>query len=98
MRVRGARLARRIAMIAVMACAGVALRLSGQASDAQNDWPTYGHDAGSTRFSALRQINTMNVGQLKLAWTYHTAAGTVPAAPATAPQGDAPPAGGGGGR
>ncbi len=38
---------------------------------AQNDWPTYGHDAGSTRYSPLKQIDTRNVGTLTPAWTYH---------------------------
>ena len=66
----------------------------------QADWPTYGHDDGSTRFSALRQIDTTNVSRLTPAWTYHMAPPPSPeAAPATAPVGDAPPvAGGRGGR
>lgn len=37
----------------------------------QSDWPTYGHDDASTRYSPLRQINTTNVQNLTLAWTYH---------------------------
>jgi quinoprotein glucose dehydrogenase len=35
-------------------------------------WPDYGGDAGGTRYSAARQITRNNVGQLALAWTYHT--------------------------
>jgi glucose dehydrogenase/cytochrome c5 len=31
----------------------------------------YGHDDASTRFSPLKQINTSNVQDLTLAWTYH---------------------------
>jgi glucose dehydrogenase len=31
----------------------------------------YGHDAGSTRFSPLNQINAQNVKQLVRVWTYH---------------------------
>ena len=81
----------------IAACGAVAL-LAQQPPNSPNDWPTYGHDAGSTRFSAQRQITTANAGQLKLAWTYHLAAGTTPAAPAgrgagaaaAAAQGDAP--------
>jgi len=38
----------------------------------QTDWPTYGHDAGATRYSPLKQINTKNVSDLQLAWTYDT--------------------------
>ena len=34
------------------------------------DWPTYGLDYAETRFSRLKQIDTGNVGQLGLAWTY----------------------------
>jgi len=38
----------------------------------QTDWPSYGHDAGATRYSPLKQINTKNVSQLHLAWMYET--------------------------
>src|SRR6185503_15318849 len=37
---------------------------------AQTDWPTYGHDLASTRFSPLTQINATNVAKLVPAWTY----------------------------
>jgi len=36
------------------------------------EWPSYGGDPGGSRFSPLTQINTGNVGQLKVAWIYHT--------------------------
>jgi quinoprotein glucose dehydrogenase len=42
------------------------------ASAAAQDWPSYGEDAGGTRFSGARQITRDNVGQLSLAWTYLT--------------------------
>jgi len=35
-------------------------------------WEHFGGDAGGGRFSSLRQINTGNVGKLKVAWVYHT--------------------------
>lgn len=35
------------------------------------EWPAVGLDYGETRFSRLDQINTGNVGQLGLAWTYN---------------------------
>ncbi|WP_206612618.1 membrane-bound PQQ-dependent dehydrogenase, glucose/quinate/shikimate family [Paenirhodobacter populi] len=38
----------------------------------QKDWAHYGNDAGSNRFAALDQINTGNVQDLRVAWTYHT--------------------------
>jgi quinoprotein glucose dehydrogenase len=47
-----------------------ALILSASAS-ALEEWPTYGHDYGDTRYSPLKQITTANVTQLKPVWTYH---------------------------
>lgn len=35
-------------------------------------WAVYRGDKGSTGYSALAQINTTNLAQLQLAWTYHT--------------------------
>ena len=49
---------------------------------AQTDWPSFGNDPGAMRFSPLKQINTGNVTQLKLAWKFDT---TVQNAPAPAP-------------
>lgn len=34
------------------------------------DWPMYGHDTASARFSPLKQINVSNVAALKLAWSF----------------------------
>ncbi|MBS4003214.1 MAG: PQQ-binding-like beta-propeller repeat protein, partial [Afipia sp.] len=36
-----------------------------------NDWPAIGLDHGETRFSKLNQINTDNVKDLGLMWTYN---------------------------
>jgi glucose dehydrogenase len=36
------------------------------------EWTAYGHDAGGTRFSPLKQITPENVGKLHRAWVYHT--------------------------
>jgi glucose dehydrogenase len=41
---------------------------------AQTDWPVYGHDPGSMRYSPLKQINTKNVSKLQVAWTFDTQA------------------------
>jgi PQQ-dependent dehydrogenase (methanol/ethanol family) len=38
------------------------------AAEATNEWNTYGGDLANTRYSALSQINTGNVHQLKVAW------------------------------
>jgi PQQ-dependent dehydrogenase (methanol/ethanol family) len=35
-------------------------------------WPSYGRDYTNQRFSPLSQITTANVGQLALAWHFHT--------------------------
>lgn len=43
-----------------------------QPSAEQASWPNYGRDAGGGRYSPLTQIHRNNVGQLKVAWTYHT--------------------------
>ena len=49
--------------------------VSGQsiAGDKQNgEWPAYGRDPGGGRYSPLTQINTSNIKNLKLAWTFRT--------------------------
>jgi len=38
---------------------------------ALEEWPTYGHDYGDTRYSPLSQITPANVSGLKSVWTYH---------------------------
>jgi quinoprotein glucose dehydrogenase len=42
------------------------------ASNAIDDWPVYGHDAGGMRYSPLTQIDRANVSHLAVAWTVHT--------------------------
>jgi quinoprotein glucose dehydrogenase len=37
-------------------------------------WPTYGNDAGGTRYSPAKQIDRGNVAQLQVAWTFRTGA------------------------
>jgi quinoprotein glucose dehydrogenase len=39
---------------------------------APTDWPVYLGDQDSSHFSTLGQINTNNVRELKVAWTYHS--------------------------
>jgi quinoprotein glucose dehydrogenase len=39
---------------------------------ADKDWSAYGGGAAGTRYSILDQINTQNVHQLQVAWTFHT--------------------------
>jgi quinoprotein glucose dehydrogenase len=60
----------------------------------QTDWPSFGNDPGAMRYSPLVQINTGNVSQLKVAWTYDTnpanpsAAASPPSAREAAPADD----------
>ncbi|MGE0260324.1 MAG: hypothetical protein AB7T18_16395, partial [Alphaproteobacteria bacterium] len=39
-------------------------------SEDPKNWPMAPHDYANTRYSALDQINTQNVGQLSLAWSF----------------------------
>ncbi|MEQ9062367.1 MAG: PQQ-binding-like beta-propeller repeat protein [Gammaproteobacteria bacterium] len=56
-------------------------RLATAGADADN-WLTYGHGWANQRYSALDQIDTANVGQLKPAWIYQTGVlGTFPTNP-----------------
>ena len=48
-----------------------ALMLAPDLAAALEEWPTYGHDYGDTRFSPLAQITPVNVAGLKPVWTYH---------------------------
>ena len=41
-------------------------------SSVAQEWRTYGGNAAANRYSALKQINTSNVHQLQVAWTYNT--------------------------
>ena len=36
------------------------------------EWPSYGGDAGGSRYSPLTQITKANVAALRVAWEYHT--------------------------
>jgi len=45
-----------------------------QISPVTSGWPSYGNDAGGTRYSTARQIDRGNVSRLQLAWTYRTGA------------------------
>ena len=38
----------------------------------EGEWRFYGGDAGSTKYSALDQINRTNVKDLKIAWRWRT--------------------------
>ena len=52
----------RLALAVALAAAGAA-----QAQDAGGGWPSYGGDAGGTRYSPLREIDARNVDRLAVA-------------------------------
>ena len=40
------------------------------AAKSGDEWLSYGHDPGETRYSPLKQIDATNVSRLGLAWSY----------------------------
>jgi len=52
----------------LLACNDAPVDLSGPVAG----WPVWGGDAGGSRFSPLTQITRDNVGDLEVAWTFHT--------------------------
>ena len=62
-----------IASIVLIASAfGISLSNAQSADDAHAEWPSYGGDAGGSRYSPLAEINKANVSQLRVAWELHT--------------------------
>jgi quinoprotein glucose dehydrogenase len=59
-------------VLAVPVCAVgvVVLAQQKKAATPAQEWQTYNHDLGGTRFSPLTEINTNNVATLKQAWAY----------------------------
>jgi quinoprotein glucose dehydrogenase len=59
--------------LALVAWAGSGSITSSMAQEpARSDWPSYGGDAGGSRYSPLDQIRRGNVGELEVAWTFRT--------------------------
>src|SRR5438445_10591332 len=55
------------------------LRVSGQSSAKDGEWPTYGADVASTRYRPPDQLDASNFNKLELAWSFNTASlGTRP--------------------
>src|ERR1700726_2424381 len=53
-------------------CLAAGLPLAAQSGAKNGEWPTYGADLGSTRYSALDQINATNFNKLQVAWRFKT--------------------------
>jgi alcohol dehydrogenase (cytochrome c) len=54
------------------AIVSLALPVAAEPSATANDWPSYNKTLTSERYSPLNQINTTNIGQLKVLCTYDT--------------------------
>lgn len=65
----------RLNTAAILLCFPLLLIFSCNHNDAHRTWAVYRGDAASTAYSALDQINKKNVGNLEVAWTYHTGDG-----------------------
>ena len=59
------------ALVAALAAAGPAAAQYG--APANGEWPTYGGDLGSTKYSPLDQIDRDNFGDLEIAWRWRSA-------------------------
>src|SRR5262249_36583616 len=46
--------------------------VQGQSKTKIGEWPTYGSDLASTRYSPLDQINAQNFNNLQVAWRFKT--------------------------
>jgi quinoprotein glucose dehydrogenase len=53
-----------------LGAAGLALAQSGGPRRTTAEWPAFGGDLGSTRYSALEQIDATNFGALEVAWRF----------------------------
>lgn len=51
---------------------GVTIPVSAQSGAKNGEWPTYGGDLGSTRYSPLDQIKAGNFDKLEVAWRFKT--------------------------
>jgi quinoprotein glucose dehydrogenase len=59
-------------LVLIASVIGISISNAQSANDAPADWPSYGGDAGGSRYSPLTQINKANVAQLTVAWELHT--------------------------
>jgi quinoprotein glucose dehydrogenase len=58
--------------IFIISCLFVQLSAGVKSQVRDGDWPSYGMDAGGSRYSPLKQINLRSVRDLQIAWTYRT--------------------------
>src|SRR5687767_5477798 len=65
------RLTLNVSLVAVLV-AGASVSMRGQWKPKAGEWPTYGADLASTRYSPLDQINASNFSKLQLAFRFKT--------------------------
>jgi quinoprotein glucose dehydrogenase len=69
---------RRLLIVGLVSIGATIVALSGRpvlgqaGATASGDWPSYGGDLASTRYSPLDQINAENFGKLEVAWRFKT--------------------------
>lgn len=64
---------RGLTLVVLLATAcGPADRSSGGSAYTPDEWPTYGGEAGGSKYAAATQIDRENVGTLAVAWTWDT--------------------------
>src|SRR5712691_2758778 len=59
-------------VVASLAVAVTVVGVHGQSGAKKGEWPAYGGDTGTTRYSPLDQINADNFGKLTVAWRFKT--------------------------
>jgi quinoprotein glucose dehydrogenase len=68
---------RRLAVLACVAALFPSTTVVAQRGATNGQWPTYGGDPGSTKYSPLAQINSDNVKQLRVAWRWDSSDNTI---------------------
>src|SRR3954471_20412867 len=59
-------------VVPILLLAGATAAVRGQSKPAGAEWPTYGGDLASTRYSPLDQITKDNFNKLEIAWRFKT--------------------------
>src|SRR5258708_695372 len=60
----------RLFSVGLCLLAGAALPAAAQSGAKNGEWPSYGGDLGSTRYSPLDQINASNFNKLEVGWRF----------------------------
>src|SRR5262245_6365691 len=61
-----------VAAVVLTALAGAVAVTRAPSTAPLEEWASYGHASGGTRYSSLTDLTTANVADLKVAWTFHT--------------------------